>query len=87
MKFRRETLIALRARRTAYRIATDIIYRKVEVPKPRYDVPPPRLNPYEGFDEKLTEEDKAKIPPVMPALFMLYVGIIGVVIAAVVALW
>ena len=43
MKFRRETLIALRARRTAYRVASDFINPHFDVPKPIAPVPPPRV--------------------------------------------
>jgi hypothetical protein len=41
--FRRETIIALRARHEAYRIASDILYPRVEVPPP----PQPAI-PIEG---------------------------------------
>jgi hypothetical protein len=42
--FRRETIIALRARHEAYRIASDILYPRVEVPPP----PQPAIPPIEG---------------------------------------
>jgi hypothetical protein len=44
MAFRRETIIALRARHEAYRIASDILYPRVEVPPP----PQPAIPPIEG---------------------------------------
>jgi hypothetical protein len=44
MIFNRETIIALRARHEAYRIASDILYPRVEVPPP----PQPAIPPIEG---------------------------------------
>jgi hypothetical protein len=44
MKVRRETLIALRARRTAYRIASDFLNPHLDLPKPDPLVPPPRID-------------------------------------------
>ena len=46
--FRRETIIALRARHTAYRIASDILYPQVDVePPPEPAIPwmPPETGP------------------------------------------
>ena len=37
--FKRETMIALRARRSAYRIACDFLYPHVEVPPPAEPTP------------------------------------------------
>ena len=44
MQVRRETLIALRARRTAHRVASDFINPHLEVPRPEAPYPPPRID-------------------------------------------
>ena len=44
MSLTRETIIALRARHQAYRIASDILYPHVDVPPP----PQPAIPPIEG---------------------------------------
>jgi hypothetical protein len=68
---RRETFIALRARRTAYRIATDFLTPYIETP--RAPIP---VSPWDEHEHviELTDDDLVAPPQILPAVIMFLTG-------------
>jgi hypothetical protein len=67
---RRETFIALRARRTAYRIATDFLTPHIDLPRPPVPVSPI----FEHIIIELTDDDLVAPPQILPAVIMFLAG-------------
>jgi hypothetical protein len=73
--FRRETIIALRARHQAYRIASDFVYPHVDVPAPPLPAIPADLEPY--YRRRLSWRERA-YRALLRSLFVVAVILAGV---------